>query len=52
MVEDLWDSDESLYGLKEQRKDYVEKALDGLNYLYKFPDQVVSAIHCTGILAN
>jgi hypothetical protein len=51
-VEALWDSDIFEYGDKEQHKDYAKGTLKGLNYLYKFPHQVVSAfsLHIGGLI--
>jgi len=43
VVEDLWGSNVIKYGGDEQRKKYAKKYLTGLNYLYAFPCQVVSA---------
>jgi hypothetical protein len=42
-VEALWGSNEEEYGTEEQRQEYAEGTLLGLKYLYKFPDQTVSA---------
>ena len=42
-VEALWGLNEEEYGMEEQRKEYAEGTLLGLKYLYKFPDQMVSA---------
>ena len=44
IVEDLWKSDLRKYSQKEQRKAHADANLDGLNYLYKFPGRLVSAI--------
>jgi hypothetical protein len=46
VIEDLWKSNPIKYRQKEQQKVYAKTNLDRLNYLYKYPGQVVSAIAC------
>jgi hypothetical protein len=47
-VVDLWESDPEKFGTTESHKEYIADALDGVCFMYKYPDEMVSGLVIKG----